>query len=643
MKHWIEQRISRQVFAIFYLLIALITFTSIGTYLYTQRTIDTTTAELERISSHRSHATNLFETWQSMQYEMRGHVLLGEQALLDRARAAAADIEEQTAWFEEQANTEEEQQFSKDARLLFTIYSTRVMPALEQYVKSKERGEIDEEFLQMKTVGQFMPKNETSTQTRFQLNSSGAADMSASIVDMESVFTDYRTTLDGQETALRAALSKQLASAQWLWLLILLSAILILFVAMQPYIMRLTRHIQVLIRNSERLAADPYAVLVPVKPLKNEVGQLASAFTDMAESLIAQHVEINREREKTARIVHTMRDSVVFVELATNERYGNSALFDLYDCPVPSEDRHDLFSLAPYYEQFYKEIDDPKGLDRFTHRTKNLGLFDETFTYTMHGGKRTIHMYAEPIEIQQVRFGVMFVSRDITKEVETDQLKTDLVSTVSHELRTPLTSILGFAELLEKREIESEKRIKYAQMISRETRRLEELVNDLLDVQKMEAGIGNEVFTVERLFDLLSDVIEVHAGSTELHFFHFNCDESIFVAGDPARLKRVFSNIVNNAIKYSPAGGNITIDVTCDSRSIQISFKDEGLGVEGSDLERLFDKFYRAQSDDLRDIRGTGLGLAICKEIVERHGGTISAQSQIGEGTTMIVQLPTVK
>lgn len=167
MKRWIEQRISRQVLTVFYVLIALITVTSLGTYFYTQQAIQETTTELEHISEQRARATDLFETWQSMQYEMRGYVLLGEKDLLTQVRQAQTRIDEQTDWFEQTAETEEEMTFAQDARLLFSIYTTRVMPGLERYVVAKENGAIDEPFLQMATVGQLMPDAASTSQERF--------------------------------------------------------------------------------------------------------------------------------------------------------------------------------------------------------------------------------------------------------------------------------------------------------------------------------------------------------------------------------------------------------------------------------------------------------------------------------------------
>lgn len=125
--------------------------------------------------------------------------------------------------------------------------------------------------------------------------------------------------------------------------------------------------------------------------------------------------------------------------------------------------------------------------------------------------------------------------------------------------------------------------------------------------------------------------------------FHFDCDESLQISGNPARLRQVFSNILNNAIKYSPDGGNITVNVECDDDVIRVAIEDEGIGVSEEDAKRLFEKFYRVQSEASRNIGGTGLGLAICKEIVESHGGTIYAKSESGKGTTMVVELPIVE
>nr|WP_158570779.1 hypothetical protein [Exiguobacterium sp. AM39-5BH] len=148
---------------------------------------------------------------------------------------------------------------------------------------------------------------------------------------------------------------------------------------------RLTNQLQALITNSERLAVDPHATLIPIEPLQNEVGQLSKSFTEMSSSLIHQHDELEKEREKTARILHTMRDAIVFVETDTNKRFANEPLFELYEQPFPFGDRQSLYPIDAFYEPFMDQIDDQDGLNRFTHRAKNCGIFDETLRIRCKG------------------------------------------------------------------------------------------------------------------------------------------------------------------------------------------------------------------------------------------------------------------
>ena len=132
MKSWIDQRIGRQFLFVFYLFIGLILLTSLAVYVYTENQIEQTTSSLENISERRTNATELFETWQSMQYEMRGYVLLGDDAMLERVQDKQVLIDEQTTWFEQNAVTDKEKTYASDARTLFVAYRERVMPSLER-------------------------------------------------------------------------------------------------------------------------------------------------------------------------------------------------------------------------------------------------------------------------------------------------------------------------------------------------------------------------------------------------------------------------------------------------------------------------------------------------------------------------------
>ncbi|VXB94365.1 Histidine kinase [Exiguobacterium sp. 8H] len=641
MKSWIDQRIGRQFLFVFYLFIGLILLTSLAVYVYTENQIEQTTSSLENISERRTNATELFETWQSMQYEMRGFVLLGDDAMLERVQDKQVLIDEQTTWFEQNAVTEKEKTYASDARTLFDAYQERVMPSLERYVAGKRDGSVTEPFLKMPTLGKVNPQQEPPADRKFKINSKSAADMSASIVDMESVFTEYRNSLNAEEDALRAQLATHTKWAQAFWLLSLLGVLFILFIVARPYVRRLTGQLQELIENSKRLAGERQPMTPAAAQSKNEVGQLTTSFRQMATSLTAQRYRIEEEREKTARLLHSIRDAVIYVEHATSEKVANQALFVLFNQPITQRNEVDLYRLDASLEELGLQVDQKDAFSAFMERSFDGQCKEESVTFSMNQEERFIQMYAEKIYLRGTRHGTMLVFRDVTHETEVDRLKTELVSTVSHELRTPLTSIIGFTELLRFRKLSSERSEKYLGMIHQETLRLEDLISNLLDVQRMESGQQTYHNEPERLSTILEQAISVHQGSSQHHHITFDCTEDVYVYGDRTRLNQLFMNLLHNAVKYSPRGGEINVRVECERPNwIDISIEDHGIGIPQTALPKLFDKFYRVDNSASRKIGGTGLGLAICKEIAEGHGGTIHATSNIGNGSMFTVTLP---
>ncbi len=640
MKAWIDQRIGRQFLFVFYLFIGLILLTSLAVYVFTENRIEQTTTSLENVSERRTNATELFETWQSMQYEMRGYVILGDEEMLTRVKDKQALIETQTAWFEANAVTEKEKLYASDARTLFSAYQERVMPSLERYVVAKRAGTVTEPFLQMPTLGKVTPQAEPPADRKFKINSKSAADMSASIVDMESVFTEYRNSLNEEENQLREQLATHTKWAQVLWLLSLLGVLLVLFIAARPYVQRLTGQLQDLIVNSGRLAHEQ---VVPAQwgSSRNEVGQLTDSFRQMASSLATQRHQVEEEREKTARLLHSIRDAVIYVEHTTNDKMANQALFVMFNQAVTKRNEMDLYRLDADLEALGLQVDQKDAFFSFMRRAFEGESMEESVTFSMNQEERFIQMYAEKIHLRGTRHGTMLVFRDVTQETEVDRLKTELVSTVSHELRTPLTSIIGFTELLRYRSLQPERVDQYLGMIHQETLRLEDLISNLLDVQRMESGQQAYDNKPERLHDILAETIAMHQGSSLHHNLTLECGTNLLVYGDRDRLSQLFTNLLHNAIKYSPEGGKVAVCVTHDQAdTIEISVQDKGIGIPESAISKLFDKFYRVDNSASRKIGGTGLGLAICKEIAEGHGGSIHVDSSVGEGSTFTITLP---
>ncbi|MFK3987585.1 ATP-binding protein [Exiguobacterium mexicanum] len=641
MKAWIDQRIGRQFLFVFYLFIGLILLTSLAVYMYTENRIEQTTSSLENISERRTNATELFETWQSMQYEMRGYVILGDEAMLARVKEKQDLIEIQTAWFETNAVTEKEKTYASDARTLFSAYQQRVMPSLERYVIAKREETVTEPFLKMPTLGKVNPQAEPPADRKFKINSKSAADMSASIVDMETVFTEYRNSLNEEENLLREQLATHTKWAQVLWLLSLLAVLLVLFIAARPYVQRLTGQLHELIINSERLADERIIPIPAAVSSRNEVGQLTNSFRQMASSLATQRNQVEEEREKTARLLHSIRDAVIYVEHTTHEKFANQALFIMFNQAATKRNEMDLYRLDADLEELGLQVDQKDSFFSFMRRAFDGESMEESVTFSMNQEARFIQMYAEKIHLRGTRHGTMLVFRDVTQETEVDRLKTELVSTVSHELRTPLTSIIGFTELLRYRTMPAERTDQYLGMIHQETLRLEDLISNLLDVQRMESGKQTYHSQPESLHDILKETIAVHQGASEHHQLALECDTNLYVYGDRDRLSQLFTNLLHNAIKYSPDGGKVAVCVTNDkSDVIEISIQDTGIGIPMAALPKLFDKFYRVDNSASRKIGGTGLGLAICKEIAEGHGGSIRVDSSVGHGSTFTIILP---
>jgi signal transduction histidine kinase/CheY-like chemotaxis protein len=237
--------------------------------------------------------------------------------------------------------------------------------------------------------------------------------------------------------------------------------------------------------------------------------------------------------------------------------------------------------------------------------------------------------------------GVGVVLRDVTSERDLVRTKDELVSVVSHELRTPLASVVGFAELLRTRELKEAQRQQFLTVILEEGRRLTALINDFLDLQRMESG-RQEI--VPRPTDLaaLLEQCALLAGEDPARPVRIELNDGLpLVRADSDRVKQVVTNLLSNARKYSPGGGEIGVSVREAEGQVIVSVQDHGLGIPPEALPRLFEKFYRVDNSDRRSITGTGLGLAISRKIVEAHGGRIWAESAgLGQGSQFSFSLP---
>ena len=249
-------------------------------------------------------------------------------------------------------------------------------------------------------------------------------------------------------------------------------------------------------------------------------------------------------------------------------------------------------------------------------------------------------------DIQEVN--VKLVS-EIAERKLAEKVKQEFISTVSHELRTPLTSIKGSLRLIQSGKLGklSDQMQSMLDISCNNSERLILLINDILDVEKIEAGKMSFNLKPTNISLLIKEALQANKGYGEefgVTFICSNCDEDITANGDVDRLMQVMSNLMSNAAKFSPDGGQVELSATShgqkNDQKICIAVKDYGPGIPQDFRDNIFNKFTQADASDSRQRGGTGLGLSITKSIVEHHGGTIGFESEVGKGSTFFIEIP---
>jgi len=222
-----------------------------------------------------------------------------------------------------------------------------------------------------------------------------------------------------------------------------------------------------------------------------------------------------------------------------------------------------------------------------------------------------------------------------------EKLRQDFISDVSHEIQSPLTSISGFATLLKKGNLSESQISHYANIIETESKRLSKLSENLLRLSNLESEDNNlnlKKYQINKQIESILLMLEPQWSAKNITL-DVSLDETI-VCGDEDLLSQVFINLLNNAIKFTPANGNIGVSLSGDENGIECKISDTGMGISSQDQPRIFERFYKADKSRDRSLGGNGLGLSIVKKIIDLHGGKISLISEIGKGTEFTVWLP---
>ncbi|MDR7400916.1 MAG: ATP-binding protein [Armatimonadota bacterium] len=394
---------------------------------------------------------------------------------------------------------------------------------------------------------------------------------------------------------------------------------------------RLTQPLLQLGQVAERLAAGDFAGRVPHDDTE-ELARLGRTFNTMADHLQRTIAEITAERKKLEAIVGGMTDGVV-----ATDRHGAVVLFtraaaELLGTPPdsalgrPARDVLRGGRLAALLE------DAARG--RIIAEELPPGLV----------GDRVVEVHCAPYRDDRGEvIGAVAVLRDVTELRQTERLRRELTANVSHELRTPLTSIKGFTETLLDGAMRDEATCRrFLTIIQSEVDRLVKLVDDLLDLSRLESRhvtLDLQPVDVGALVAHTVDKLRPLADAGGLTFV-VQAPPGVVAPADRDRLEQVLTNLIDNALKYTPAGGRVEVAVHPRAGEVEVTVSDTGRGIPAEDLPHVFERFYRADRSRTRGSGGTGLGLAIARHIVEAHGGRIAVRSRPGEGTTFTVVLP---
>jgi signal transduction histidine kinase len=358
----------------------------------------------------------------------------------------------------------------------------------------------------------------------------------------------------------------------------------------------------------------------------DEIARLAESFNRMAERLREMVARLEAERTRLETILASMSDGVVAVDRHGTLILANRAAGDLL---APGRHGDAAARPGPRLRALLAE-----AAARGQPVTGELPPAEV--------GNRLVEVHCAPLPGDGGPGGAVAVLRDVTELRRLERLRRELTANVSHELRTPLTSIKGFAETLLGGAMRDEATgRRFLEIIDKEANRLVKLVDDLLDLSRLEdKRISLQLGPVEvgALVDETLTRLRPLAGART---FELRAPpEEVVALADRDRLSQVLTNLLDNAIKFTPDGGRITIAWRCTDGEVEISVSDSGPGIAEEDLPRIFERFYKADRARPAHPGGSGLGLAITKHIVEAHGGRIAVASAPGGGTTFTVTLP---
>lgn len=377
--------------------------------------------------------------------------------------------------------------------------------------------------------------------------------------------------------------------------------------------------------------ARAYAVgPMSIVELRNSINSLARNLQEIEKTR-----EIEEERLNT--LIENMGSALIMIDREATVSIVNRQFLNGFELKIDEVKGRNFLTLGL-----------PEELEKFIDHVFLTELpYRKQVEVVVHQEIQYKQVYGAPVVGEHGRWlGVVIVMHDISELIRLEQIRKDFVANVSHELRTPITSIKGFSETLLDGAFKDEKMLlSFLDIIHQESNRLQMLIQDLLELSKIEQHGFSVNLMPTSLQEVLIRSVELTSPRLDEKNMQFDVDivRDVTVMGDFNRLIQIFTNLIANAITYSPENTTVTLRIKENSEYGIVEVEDQGMGIEKSEIARIFERFYRVDKARSRNSGGTGLGLAIVKHLIEAHSGKINVESQVGKGTCMKVYIPLKK
>ncbi len=442
---------------------------------------------------------------------------------------------------------------------------------------------------------------------------------------VDLLYAAIPTTFQDRPVVLRLAapLRELEASVARIQQRVALAGVLTFLLALAAIYLLARGYVQPLVTLADRagaLAAGDFSRRVPRHRIV-ELDELASAFNRLADELQARLAELGRERDEMQALIDAMAEGVIALTEDARVLRTNASARELLGIPA-----------GTWFGPVGTVVRHPELRDLLEE-----AVVGEVAAREVNVGERHLIVSARLLPLG----GAVVTFLDVSEIRRLEQVRRDFVANVSHEIKTPLTTVRGFAEALLEEEPPPELRARFLEAIRSNTLRLQHLVDDLLDLSRLESGGWRSETLPVAVSAAARDAWSDFAAAAAEKGVAFVVEGDAVAEADERGLAQVFQNLFDNALRYTPAGGRIRVSVREAGERVEVAVSDTGAGIPSRALPRIFERFYRADPARSREAGGTGLGLAIVRHLLHSMDGEVWAESELGRGTTIRFTLPT--